>query len=109
MTRLLASDFGIPVRWTETEAHDTWENAASTAALLGAEGIRSVYLVTHAWHMRRAAMAFAHFGMNVTAAPVRMDPLPELAIHEFVPTASAWMTSYYGLHEWIGCAYYALR
>jgi uncharacterized SAM-binding protein YcdF (DUF218 family) len=109
MARMLVSDLGIAVRWTETEANDTWENAAASAAILEAEQIRSVYLVTHAWHMRRAVMAFKHFGMKVTAAPVRLDTLPELTIHEFLPTASAWLTSYYGLHEWIGCAYYALR
>jgi uncharacterized SAM-binding protein YcdF (DUF218 family) len=103
MARLLADDLGIAVRWTETESQDTWENAALSAAMLRADGIRSVYLVTHAWHMRRAIMAFEHFGMTVTAAPVRMDRMPEAAAHEFIPT------SYYGLHEWIGCAYYALR
>jgi uncharacterized SAM-binding protein YcdF (DUF218 family) len=109
MERALARDLGITVRWTETQSRDTWENAALSAAMLNAEGIRSVYLVTHAWHMRRAIYAFRHFGVTVTAAPVRMDRMPETAFHEFIPTATAWMASYYGLHEWIGCAFYALR
>lgn len=109
MAQSLAEDFQVPVRWIEPQSQDTWENARDSAAMLKANGIRSIYLVTHAWHMRRALIAFAHFGIVVTAAPIRIDRPPMISLSEFVPSARGWMTSYFAFHEWIGCAYYALR
>jgi uncharacterized SAM-binding protein YcdF (DUF218 family) len=109
MAHSLAQDFNVPVRWTETNSKDTWENAQDSAAILAAAGIRSVYLVTHAWHMRRAMIAFAHFGIPVTAAPVRLDAPHSATPGKFLPGIKAWMASYFALHEWIGCVYYTLR
>lgn len=109
MARSLAEDFATPVRWQEPNSADTWENAVDSAALLHAEGIHSVYLVTHAWHMRRALGAFTQAGLQATAAPVRLDPPPHLRAEALVPRVSAWMVSYYALHEWIGGARDALR
>jgi uncharacterized SAM-binding protein YcdF (DUF218 family) len=109
MAESLVQDFNVPVRWTEIRSEDTWENASGSAAILTAAGIRSVYLVTHAWHMRRAVIAFAHFGIAVTAAPVRLDAPPAVRLEKFLPGVNAWMNSYFALHEWVGCAYYALR
>jgi uncharacterized SAM-binding protein YcdF (DUF218 family) len=109
MAQSLAEDFRVPVRWIEPEARDTWESAEDSAAILKANGIRSIYLVTHAWHMRRAIIGFEHFGISVIAAPVRIDRPPMLRLSEFIPSAGGWMMSYYALHEWIGYAYYALR
>jgi uncharacterized SAM-binding protein YcdF (DUF218 family) len=108
MARSLDADFHVPVRWIEPAAQDTWENAADSAAILKAQGIGSIYLVTHAWHMRRALIAFRHTGIRVTAAPVQIDHAPGGRFSDFVPRTSAWLTSYYALHEWIGCADYAL-
>jgi len=104
----LTQDFQVPVRWNEVHSRDTWQNAHYSAAILHANGIDSIYLVTHSWHERRALMAFAGTGITVTAAPTPLDrpPTPPLDI---VPRVSAWETSYYALHEWIGCLWYALR
>ena len=107
MARSLNQDFGVPVRWIEPRARDTWENAQHSATILKGQRIHSVYLVTHAWHMRRALIAFAGTGITITAAPVRLDPVRTGAV-DFVPRTSAWLASYYALHEWIGCADYAL-
>jgi hypothetical protein len=30
-------------------------------------------------------------------------------VRDLIPRVSAWMESYYALHEWIGIAWYALR
>jgi uncharacterized SAM-binding protein YcdF (DUF218 family) len=109
MAHSLGEDFGVPVRWTETGSRNTWENARDSAAILAAEGIHSVYVVTHAWHARRAVIAFSHFGITVTAAPVRVDALPSLTMAQFVPQTNAWSTSYFALHEMIGCVYYTFR
>jgi uncharacterized SAM-binding protein YcdF (DUF218 family) len=102
MAASLRDDFQVPVRWRENAARDTTENAALSAAILRGQGIRSIYLVTHAWHMKRALQAFAGTGITVIAAPVRLDRMPRLQFDDFVPRTSAWLDSYYALHEWIG-------
>jgi uncharacterized SAM-binding protein YcdF (DUF218 family) len=109
MTDSLVHDFQVPVRWEETVSRDTWENAHMSAEILRAQGIKSVYLVTQAWHMRRAILAFAGTGITVTAAPPRLDRLPTPLATGFVPDIAGWRASFYAMHEWIGCAYYALR
>jgi uncharacterized SAM-binding protein YcdF (DUF218 family) len=109
MTHSLEQDFATPVRWQETDSRDTWENARYSAALLAADGIRSVFLVTHAWHMRRALIAFRHFGIAAQPAPVPFSPTLRLRPGDFMPSLRGWADSYYALHEWLGCAWYALR
>ncbi len=109
LAQSLRQDFGVPVRWRESQSEDTWENAARSAVLLHAAGIASVYLVTHAMHMRRAALAFRRFGIRTTPFPVRTDPSPRWALNELVPTPAAWQQSYYAFHEWIGYLAYSLR
>jgi uncharacterized SAM-binding protein YcdF (DUF218 family) len=109
MADSLVHDFQVPVRWIEANSLDTWENAQMSAAILHDQGIGSIYVVTQAWHMRRAIMAFADTGVAVTAAPVRLDRLATPLAANFIPDVAGWRESYFALHEWIGCAYYALR
>lgn len=109
MARVLAEQLTVPVRWRETRARDTWENAKYSAEILRAAGIKSIYVVSHAWHLRRAIAAFARFGIAATAAPVRTTPWPRGTLEEFVPSLAGWTQSRIALHEWIGGAYYALR
>ena len=104
MAASLAGDFGTPVRWIEPAAQDTAENAGFSAAILRAQGIHSILLVTHAWHMKRSLLAFAGSGLVVTAFPVRMDAAPDGRASDFIPRARSWQDSYYALHEWIGWA-----
>jgi uncharacterized SAM-binding protein YcdF (DUF218 family) len=73
MAESMQNDFRVPVRWRETKSQTTWENAAFSADILKKEGITSVYVVTHAWHMRRALLAFRGTGLTVTPAPIPPD------------------------------------
>jgi uncharacterized SAM-binding protein YcdF (DUF218 family) len=109
MAASLQRDFQIPATWVEAQSLDTWENAQFSAAILHAHGINSIYLVTHAWHMKRALMAFAHTGISVTAAPTELDAVPVSVFTDFLPNTLGWEESYLAFHEWIGCAWYALR
>ena len=109
MARSLTDDFGTPPRWAETRSRDTWENARFSADLLRAAGISTVYVVTHAWHMPRALLAFRRAGITAVPAPVRLDAWPPLTWRQFIPAASAWQLSYFGFHEWVGLAFYGLR
>lgn len=109
MAQNLRDDHAIDVRWVENRSVDTWQNAAFSAALLKSDGVHRIYLVTHAWHMRRAQMAFAHFGIDVVPAPTLLDRDPDFGLEDFVPTVSAWSDSSYAIHEWLGCLAYRLR
>jgi uncharacterized SAM-binding protein YcdF (DUF218 family) len=109
MARSLQQDFRVPVRWVEARSLDTWQNARFSADILRPEGISSVYLVTHAWHMRRAVLAFEGTGLRVPAAPTTRDDPPSLEIHNFLPRTGGWDTGFLALHEWIGYAFYRLR
>lgn len=104
MADTLKSNFGVPVQWIEARSHNTWENAADSAAILAPLGIRSVYVVTHAWHEHRAIIAFRRVGLQVTAAPVQRD---EMSVG-VMPSTMGWTNSYFALHEWIGLAWYWL-
>ncbi|HWA81305.1 MAG TPA: YdcF family protein [Acetobacteraceae bacterium] len=109
MQAILTGVFHVPVRWQEDRSTNTWQNAAFSARILSRDNIRSVYLVTHAWHMRRATFCFRRFGITVTAAPVRRDRMPVSELADYAPSIEAWADAYYGFHEWIGLAWYHLR
>lgn len=108
MAKSLTDDFHVPVRWIEPHSRNTWENARDSAAILHAAGIRSVYVVTHAWHARRAVIAFRPTGIAVTAVPVLPDSSETTGLEAFLPHASSLLVSYYAAHEWVGCAWYSL-
>ncbi len=109
MADSMAQDFAVPVRWQEAESVDTWENARDSAAVLRPEGIARVYVVTHAWHMRRALVAFRRAGLDPVAAPVLLDDVPQLHAFAFLPSVHAWEEGYFALHELIGLAWYEIR
>lgn len=109
MAEGLRDDFQVPVAWVEDTSEDTWQNATLSADILKQQGIRSVYVVTQGWHMRRAILAFRHAGLIATAVPTSMETPIDPLVWDFLPRASSWGWSYYAFHEWIGCAWYAIR
>jgi uncharacterized SAM-binding protein YcdF (DUF218 family) len=109
MQQSLRDDFGTPARWVEWQSRDTWENARYSADILHAQGITSIYVVTHAWHMKRALLAFQGTGLTVTAAPTPLDDMSDPDFGDFMPRASIWQIGYYAMHEWIGLLWYRFR
>lgn len=75
MRTVLESEFRANVKWVEGASRNTMENAEFSRAQLAEAKIRHVYLVTHAWHMRRAARAFESVGIQVTPAPTGFQAL----------------------------------
>ncbi|MBP9956094.1 MAG: YdcF family protein [Pseudomonas sp.] len=73
---LLATDFGVPLRWQEGRSRTTWENAVLSAPLLREAGVRRIVLVTQAWHMPRARWCFERQGFEVIAAPAGFLGVP---------------------------------
>jgi len=108
MRDTMVQDFKTPVRWVEDRSSDTWQNARDSAAILRANGIDSIYLVTQPWHERRAMIAFVAAGFTVTAAPGPLNRRPRPKPGDFVPEVSAWVTTFYAVHEWIGCLWYSM-
>jgi uncharacterized SAM-binding protein YcdF (DUF218 family) len=59
--------------------------------------------------MRRAMLAFRHFGLDPVPAPVRLSGSPEWSWYLSEVRASAWQATYFALHEWVGWLYYSVR
>lgn len=105
----LARNFGLTARWLEEQSASTKENAEYSAQLLRRQGINRVYLVTHAWHMRRAMIAFQSVGLEAVPAPTAFVSRSGRLLRDFLPSSQAMYLSYYGIYEWLGIAWYRLR
>lgn len=111
MKEALEQDFQVPVRWTEEESHDTWENAHLSYAVLQPQGVTRVYLVTHASHMGRSVRAFEQAGFQVIPAPTHFatrcqDSWTPLT---FIPNYGAFASSAEAVYEGIGWVWYWIR
>lgn len=109
MKQVLETEFRVPVQWTEKESRNTLENATLSRRVLGAAGVQNIYLVTHAWHMPRALLAFEHSGFKVIPAGTGYATHFELTALDFLPNASALLGSSLFFHEVIGIGWYHLR
>ncbi|MHB8253005.1 MAG: YdcF family protein [Acidiferrobacter sp.] len=111
MRHVLRRDFKTPVKWVEVRSKTTAQNAAYSAAILIPQGIRSIFLVTQAWHMRRAVMLFRKAGFTVTAAPTDFVTTSRRnrTILAYLPNARAMALTALVLHEMIGVLWIRLR
>jgi uncharacterized SAM-binding protein YcdF (DUF218 family) len=109
MATALREDFGVPVKWIEGRSRDTGENAAYSAALLRADGVKRVLLVTDAMHMPRARAAFERAGLDVVSAPTVFFSNQTRSFRSWVPSAEGMRRSWYAIYELIGLAWYKLR
>jgi uncharacterized SAM-binding protein YcdF (DUF218 family) len=105
MSEALAEDFLTESRWVEDRSLTTAENARYSAEILRRDGVSTVVLVTHAWHMRRALMEFRGLGLRVVPAPT-LPPHRPTDFDMFVPSAAALYESFLGVHELVGRLYY---
>lgn len=108
MASALRDDFGVPVRWAETRARTTAENAAFSAALLRQDGIEHVLLVTDAMHMERARTVFRRTGLAVTDAPTMFFGDQARGAGAWLPSAEGMRRSWYASYELLGIAWYRL-
>lgn len=109
MKRVLEQEFAVPVRWMESGSANTLENARLSQRLLEPLGIRTVYLVTHAWHMRRAQMVFEQAGFRVLPAGTAYTTRYRLTLLDFLPSARALLDTARFFHEAIGILWYRVR
>ena len=110
MAQALERDFGIKATWIEGRAANTYENGAYSAAILKANNVTRVIVVTQAWHMPRALWSLAHAGVIAIPAPAeRSYPGRAIAWSALLPDYASFARSFYALHEFLGLAYYRLR
>ncbi len=109
MRTALQKDFHVPVRWIEDQSANTLENARLSFKILQPAGATRILLVTHAWHMARAALAFRHAGFEVIEAPVEFSTRYQTTLLAFLPRAEALRCSEIFAHEVIGLFWYRLK
>lgn len=107
--RILQTEFGVPVRWTEGRSNTTAENALYSAQLLKQQGIQRVYVVSDGWHLRRAMPQFQQQGLLAQPAGVAFHADFQPWYRNWVPSAASWRESGQMLHEWLGIVWYGLR
>lgn len=103
----------VKTKWLDTESSNTWNNVKFSAKILQKNNIKNIILVTHAYHIPRARLAFEYFGFNITAAPLGFKArnhrdIP-YTILDFLPSAHAMSSSSSAIHEFIGYAWYVIR
>ena len=109
MRDVLQREFQVPVTWIEEASPNTLENARASYQMLNADGIKRIYLVTHAWHMARARFAFESTGLTVIPAPTGHATRYAHSLLHFLPSAPALLNSSWFFHEVIGLGWYHLR
>ncbi len=105
-------DLGVPeeVITEEDRARDTAQNARLTAAICRQKGFSKPILLTAAYHLKRARIAFDATDMNVTLFPaffLGSRNSPHVWRH-ILPRSGALYTSAKALHEYIGILYYLI-
>lgn len=98
-------DLGVPeaAMLLEEKSTTTTENAADTARLLQARGIRRILLVTSALHMRRARALFERVGFQVIPAPTDYEVSHRAFVwRDLLPDANALDGSGRAIKEIVG-------
>ena len=109
MKSILENDFNVRVKWTEEASNNTMEDARYSYPILQKAGIKRIYLVTHAWHMRRSIMAFQAAGLDVVPAPTAFTTCYQTDLLSFIPNAESMNNSKIFMHELIGLLWYRLK
>lgn len=105
--RIAKSEFGRPLKWTETTSRDTRENASFTIGLLSPAGVKRVVVVTHGWHMPRAMQAFkaavarGDSGIEIEAAPMGLAASSDRPLLRWMPSSEGQTRVRDALREWL--------
>jgi uncharacterized SAM-binding protein YcdF (DUF218 family) len=106
---IVLREFGYAALWLENASGNTSENARHTRRTLEPAGVSRIYLVTHAWHMPRARLAFEEAGFVVIpAATAYVTPL-EVKPAYLVPDSGALELSSIFFREIVGMVWYRIR
>lgn len=106
MSAALRDEYGVATKWVEPYSRNTRENACNSADILHKAGIQRIYLVTHAWHLKRAIPEFEAAGFKVMPAGTGYFMESDYSPLDFLPNGKALDKSYLAMHEWIGLLWY---
>jgi len=99
MRAALEQEFGVRVRWAESESRNTHENALRSARILAAAGVDRVILVAHSFDMTRAKAEFAAQRIDAIPAPTGIpDSMIDTPL-DLLPSLAALQGSYFALYE----------
>jgi len=99
MAHALEDEYGVRVRWRETDSRNTHDNARFTAAILKRAGVERVLLVSHGFDVPRAKAEFEAAGLAVIPAPTYVNAFSIESPLDFFPHMSALQGSYYACYE----------
>jgi uncharacterized SAM-binding protein YcdF (DUF218 family) len=103
VARVLKEQYGLGLKWAESSARDTQENAANTLPLLHKAGVRRLILVTHDAHMPRALRAFRSIAaardIEVVPAPLGLRADAYSSIGDWVPSEGGYARVRYVVYE----------
>ena len=102
MTEAVERDFGGKVRWQEPASRDTAENAAFSAELLKKDGIHTIALISHGWHLPRAKELFERHGLTVIPAPTSFTTNTTDSLDYWLPSVHDLQQSAMAIREWVG-------
>ncbi len=111
MMEVMEAEFGVPIRWVESDSRTTFENARYSSRILRDSRIQRAFVVSHAWHMPRVLWSFDKSGLDVVPAPTVFEPWGEggLILQDILPSARALQKTAYAFHEYLGNVWYRLR
>jgi len=106
MKKALEQEFKVGPVIVEGKSANTRENAIFTASLLEKAGLKTIYLVSNAWHLPRAVTEFQRVGVDVIPAPTRL-----YRITNSQPNYRQWLPTSFkrtriAFHEYLGQIWY---
>jgi len=94
----------------EPKSFDTYQNAKFTAKLFEKLKLKKeIYLVTSAYHMKRAYLLFKNFGFKIITKPTDFRSSSINGFWDFFPKMGALEDSYLAIHEYFGLLSLKLR
>lgn len=111
MAAVMADEFGMPVKWQESQSINTLQNAKLSYEILQKQGINRIILITQAYHMPRAEKQFRKAGFQVLPAPTAfMSHAPRQSDwSDWIPSVKALESCYLISYEVLGMLWYALH
>ncbi len=109
MKKVLEREFGIYPKWVKEQSSTTQENASETAKILKKEGIKTIYLVTHFWHMPRAQRQFERHDIQVIRAPMGFYQKEQFTPLDFYHSSEGFQKTRWVWHELVGSLWYKVN
>ena len=102
LARRFSEEFKIDACWSETKSQSSNENAKYSAEILLPLGRKTILLVTHSYHMKRAVKSFQNAGFTVIPAPTVLSGKLDVSNwRNWIPGASGLQRSSNVFYEYL--------